>query len=72
MATMSRQKSYIDGPASGIRFSEEMPWIPFPGIEGSHFKLLRLDRETDGGIFLLRVQPGVKGPLHKHFGSVEY
>jgi len=72
MATVSRQKSYIDGPASGIRFSEEMTWIPFPGIEGSHFKLLRLDRETDGGIFLLRIQPGVKGPLHKHFGSVEY
>ncbi len=71
MATM-REKSYIDGPASGIRHSEEMPWIPFPGIEGSDFKLLRLDRETDGGIFLLRIQPGVKGPMHKHFGSVEY
>jgi anti-sigma factor ChrR (cupin superfamily) len=72
MTTMRRDKSYIDGPATGIRHSEEMPWIPFPGIEGSHFKLLRLIRETDGGIFLLRVQPGVKGPLHKHFGSVEY
>ncbi|MGH7899500.1 MAG: cupin domain-containing protein [Candidatus Binatia bacterium] len=68
----TRQKSYIDGPASGIRHSQDMPWIPFPGIEGSHFKLLRLDRETDGGIFLLRIQPGVRGPLHKHFGSVEY
>src|SRR5437016_2749244 len=30
------------------------------------------NRETDGGIFLLRIQPGVRGPLHKHFGSVEY
>jgi anti-sigma factor ChrR (cupin superfamily) len=72
MATMRRDKSYIDGPASGIRHDEDIPWIPFPGIEGSHFKLLRLDRETDGGIFLLRIQPGVKGPMHKHFGSVEY
>jgi hypothetical protein len=72
MATMGREKSYIDGPVSGIRHSEDMPWIPFPGIEGSDFKLLRLDRETDGGIFLLRIQPGVKGPMHKHYGSVEY
>jgi anti-sigma factor ChrR (cupin superfamily) len=72
MTTTRPPKSYIDGPASGIRFSDQMPWIPFPGIEGSHFKLLRLDRETDGGIFLLRIQPGVRGPLHKHFGSVEY
>lgn len=72
MATMKGEKSYIDGAASGIRQSEEMPWVPFPGIEGSDFKLLRLDRETDGGIFLLRIQPGCKGPMHKHFGSVEY
>jgi anti-sigma factor ChrR (cupin superfamily) len=72
MATMKSEKSYIDGAASGIRHSEDMPWVPFPGIEGSDFKLLRLDRETDGGIFLLRIQPGCKGPMHKHFGSVEY
>ena len=70
--TPRREKSYIDGPSSGIRHADDIPWIPFPGIEGSHFKLLRLDRETDGGVFLLKIQPGVKGPMHKHFGSVEY
>ena len=72
MAMTRPQKSYIDGPVSGIRQADDIPWIPFPGIEGSHFKLLRLDRETDGGIFLLKIQPGVRGPMHKHFGSVEY
>jgi hypothetical protein len=72
MAATRGEKSYIDGAVSGIRHSEDMPWVPFPGIEGSDFKLLRLDRETDGGIFLLRVKPGCKGPRHKHFGSVEY
>jgi hypothetical protein len=72
MTTTRVETSYIDGPMSGIRHSEDMPWIPFPGIEGSDFKLLRLDRETDGGIFLLRIQPGCKGPMHRHFGSVEY
>src|SRR5438874_13209306 len=71
MATVSRQKSYIDGPASGIRFSVEMPWIPFPGIEGSHFKLLRLDRETDGGISLLRIQPAAKGRRPRPSASSE-
>jgi anti-sigma factor ChrR (cupin superfamily) len=69
MATMQREKSYIDGPVSGIRHSEDMAWVP-PGIEGSDFKLLRLDRETDGGIFLLRISPGCRGPMHKHYGSV--
>jgi hypothetical protein len=72
MATMKSEKSYIDGATSGIRHSEDMPWIPFPGVEGSEFKVLRLDRETDGGIFLLRIPSGCKGPMHKHYGSVEY
>lgn len=72
MAESTREKSYIDGAVSGIRHSEDMPWVPFPGIEGSDYKLLRLNRENDGGIFLLRIQPGCRGPMHKHFGSVEY
>ena len=72
MAENTREKSYIDGATSGVRHSEDMPWVPFPGIEGSDYKLLRLNRENDGGIFLLRIQPGCKGQMHKHFGSVEY
>jgi len=64
--------SYVEGAESGLRHSDEIPWVPFPGIENSEFKVLRLDRESDGGVALLRMRPGGKAPLHRHFGSTEY
>jgi anti-sigma factor ChrR (cupin superfamily) len=72
MTTTEPTTSFIDGATSGLRHTDEMPWVPFPGIENSEFKLLRFDRETDGGIALLRMRPGGKAPLHTHFGSMEY
>lgn len=63
---------YLVGSTSGIIHSQDMPWISQPGIEGSEIKLLRTIPETGGMVFLLRIQPGVKGPMHKHFASAEY
>jgi quercetin dioxygenase-like cupin family protein len=63
---------YLVGSTSGIIHSQDMPWISQPGIEGSEIKLLRTIPETGGMVFLLRIQAGVKGPMHKHFASAEY
>ena len=73
MATSTtRLPEYIVGSQSGIIHSQDMPWVSQPGIEGSEIKLLRTIPETGGMVFLLRIQPGVKGPMHKHFASAEY
>jgi anti-sigma factor ChrR (cupin superfamily) len=71
-STTQRSPEYIVGSQSGIIHSQDMPWISQPGIEGSEIKLLRTIPETGGMVFLLRIQPGVKGPMHKHFASAEY
>jgi quercetin dioxygenase-like cupin family protein len=70
--TTQRLPEYIVGSQSGIIHSQDMPWISQPGIEGSEIKLLRTIPETGGMVFLLRIQPGVVGPMHKHFASAEY
>src|SRR6266542_3435120 len=70
--TTQRPPDYLVGSTSGIVHSQDMPWVSQPGIEGSEIKLLRTIPETGGMVFLLRIQPGVKGPMHKHFASAEY
>jgi anti-sigma factor ChrR (cupin superfamily) len=60
------------GSTSGIIHSQDMPWVSQPGIEGSEIKLLRTIPETGGMVFLLKINKGVKGPMHKHFASAEY
>jgi anti-sigma factor ChrR (cupin superfamily) len=74
MATTKTEQvpEYIIGSKSGIIHSQDMPWISQPGIEGSEIKLLRTIPETGGMVFLLRIQAGVVGPMHKHFASAEY
>jgi quercetin dioxygenase-like cupin family protein len=74
MAVTAAQQlpEYLVGSVSGIIHSQDMPWVSQPGIEGSEIKLLRTIPETGGMVFLLRIQPGVKGPMHKHFASAEY
>lgn len=70
--TTQRPPEYLIGSASGIVHSQDMPWVPLPGIEGQDIKLLRTIPETGGMIFLYRILPGVAGPRHKHFASAEY
>jgi anti-sigma factor ChrR (cupin superfamily) len=74
MATTATERppEYLVGSTSGIVHSQEMPWVPQPGIEGSWIKVLRTIPETGGMVFLLKIAKGVKGPMHKHFASAEY
>jgi hypothetical protein len=72
MTTTKTLPEYLVGSVSGIIHSQDMPWVSQPGIEGSEIKLLRTIPETGGMVFLLRIQAGVKGPMHKHFASAEY
>ena len=51
----------------------DLPWAPFPGVEGeSGFKLLRVNRDIGGVTALLRIPKGSYGPLHRHTGAGEY
>jgi quercetin dioxygenase-like cupin family protein len=70
--TTDRPPEYLVGSTSGIIHSQDMPWIPQPGINGSWIKVLRTIPETGGMVFLLKIAKGVKGPIHKHFASAEY
>jgi len=72
MTASTTLPEFLVGSVSGIVHSQDMPWISQPGIEGSEIKLLRTIPETGGMVFLLRIQPGVKGAMHKHFASAEY
>jgi hypothetical protein len=52
--------------------TDDLPWAPFPGVEDSGFKLLRVNRDIGGITALLRIPPGSAGPMHKHLGAGEY
>jgi len=45
-----------------------VPWVPLGG--GKDFKPLRFFRDNRGFVELLRLQPGVEIPLHRHTGEV--
>lgn len=58
---------------SFVAVSDDLPWAPFPGVEGeSGFKLLRVNRDIGGVTALLRIPAGSYGPMHKHTGAGEY
>lgn len=40
-------------------------------MEGVDYKLLSIDRRTNGFTCLLRVQPGYEAPVHQHLGAIE-
>ncbi|HEY8351204.1 MAG TPA: cupin domain-containing protein, partial [Sphingomonadales bacterium] len=48
----------------------KLPWSPWV-MEGTWFKLLRVDRKTGGFSMLLKVDPGNEAPVHGHLGAVE-
>lgn len=50
----------------------DLPWAPFPGINGGGFKLLRVHPDTGGMTILLWIPPGTRGPMHKHTAAGEY
>lgn len=58
-------------PAKPVFFdTKALPWTPWV-IEGTHFKLLRVDPLTGGFTMLLKVDPGNEAPVHGHIGAVE-
>lgn len=49
---------------------DTIPWTPW-AMEGTRYKLLNIN-EADGRFtFLLKVDPGVTAPIHKHIGEGE-
>lgn len=48
--------------------SEALPWIPSP-VPGKSSKPLRFLRSNRGFVELLRMEPGVAMPLHRHAGE---
>ncbi len=47
-----------------------LPWTPWV-MEGTHFKLLNIDKKTGGFTILLKVEGGLDTPIHGHLGGVE-
>lgn len=47
---------------------DSLPWVPLG--EGKAFRPLRFFRDNRGFVELLRLQPGVTIPLHRHTGEV--
>lgn len=50
--------------------TEQIPWTDWV-IEGTHFKLLHLHKESGGFSMMLKVDPGNESPVHGHVGAVE-
>lgn len=52
-----------------ISTSADLPWIPSP-TRGKYAKPLRFFAEDRGFVELLRMDPGVTMPLHRHTGEI--
>jgi hypothetical protein len=46
--------------------SDELPWLAYPLIENSWFKILKVDEITNTVIFKFRMGPHVTTPKHGH------
>jgi 2,4'-dihydroxyacetophenone dioxygenase len=57
-----RQSVFLD--------TNKLKWLPWV-IEGTWFKLLKVDMKTGGYSFLLKVDPENDAPVHGHIGAVE-
>lgn len=55
-------------PSRTVR-STDLPWIPSP-MPGKSSKPLRFLRGLRGFVELLRMEPGIAMPLHRHTGEV--
>lgn len=50
--------------------SNKLPWAPWV-MDGTHFKLLNIDKKSGGFTMLLKVDAGNEAPVHGHVGAVE-
>lgn len=53
---------------SRIARTEELPWVPSP-VPGKSSRPLRFLRDNRGFVELLRMEPGVAMPPHRHTGE---
>ena len=47
--------------------SSEIPWIDYPLIPGSSWRVLHVDEETNTVILNFRMAPWTKSPVHGHY-----
>lgn len=47
--------------------SSEIPWIEYPLIPGSSWRVLHVDEETNTVVLNFRMAPWTKSPVHGHF-----
>jgi 2,4'-dihydroxyacetophenone dioxygenase len=52
-----------------VSAAAELPWVP-SGTPGKSAKLLRFLPDDSGFVELLRMEPGVVMPLHRHTGEI--
>lgn len=57
---------YFDGSTSAR--PDDAPWLEWAG-PGTYYKLLHLDADTGFMVFLLKLDPGIPGVVHKHYGA---
>lgn len=53
-----------------VRDPQQLPWLPW-AMRGSHFKLLAADPASGRFSLLIRLEPGLVAPPHRHVGAVE-
>jgi 2,4'-dihydroxyacetophenone dioxygenase len=62
--------AHVNLSIPGQEPASHLPWARW-AMKGSHFKLLSADLSTDRFTLLIRVEPNVEAPLHRHVGTVE-
>lgn len=74
LAQLTRSESMTIKPLKPARpaffDTGALPWSPWV-IEGTHFKLLNIDKKSGGFTMLLKVDAGNDAPVHGHVGGVE-
>lgn len=50
--------------------AKEMTWVPW-AMRGAYFKLMNADPKSGRFSLLIKFDPGVKAPMHRHVGAVE-
>lgn len=50
--------------------ADAIAWTPWV-MAGTHFKLLSINELNGGFTMLLKVEPGIKAPVHAHLGTAE-
>ena len=50
--------------------TQDLPWLPW-AMDGAYFKLLHADPSSGRFSLMIKMDPGVIAPMHRHVGAVE-